>query len=112
MVEMNPMAGLEAIKGIQGTIGIPETILVNPAAASPAKVDKVDFGQLMEVAMGAINKTQVEADAAIAKLAAGQDIELHSVMIAAEKASMTLQLALQIKNKITEAYQEVMRMQI
>jgi len=48
----------------------------------------------------------------MAKLAAGENIELHSVMLAAEKAALTMQFALQLKNKITEAYQEIMRMQI
>ncbi|HRU39787.1 MAG TPA: flagellar hook-basal body complex protein FliE, partial [Candidatus Goldiibacteriota bacterium] len=68
--------------------------------------------ELLNVAIKQLNETQVNADSAIAQLAAGQNIELHNVVLAAQKASLTMQLALQVKNKITEAYQEIMRMQI
>ncbi|MCX8092821.1 MAG: flagellar hook-basal body complex protein FliE, partial [Candidatus Goldbacteria bacterium] len=69
-----------------------------------------DFGQLLQMAIKSINETSVNANEAIEKLAAGQNIELHNVVLAAQKSYLTLQLALQIKNKITDAYQEIMRM--
>jgi flagellar hook-basal body complex protein FliE len=43
---------------------------------------------------------------------AGEDISVHEVMIAAEKAKLSLDLAIQVRNKAIEAYQEIMRMQI
>ncbi len=106
----NPLMGIEALGGIKGTIGIPETIL-NPQVQQPA-AEKAGFNELLNVAIKQLNETQVNADSAIAQLAAGQNIELHNVVLAAQKASLTMQLALQVKNKITEAYQEIMRMQI
>jgi flagellar hook-basal body complex protein FliE len=46
------------------------------------------------------------------KLARGENVELHEVMIASQKASITLAATMEIRNKVIEAYQEVMRMQI
>jgi len=112
MAEINPIAGFEAVKAAGITTGIPESILTTPAAVQPATIARVDFGELLNAAIGAINNSQVSSDAAVAKLAAGQNVELHNVMIAAEKAALTLELAMQIKNKISEAYQEIMRMQV
>ncbi len=44
--------------------------------------------------------------------AIGGDVDLHDVMIAAEKASVAMQLTLQVRNKMVEAYQDVLRMQV
>ena len=106
-----PVNGLEGLGGLKGTVNIPESILTNPAA-QPQAPDRVGFNELLGMAVKSVSNSQINADTAMQQLAAGQNIELHNVVLAAQKASLTLQLALQIKNKITEAYQEVMRMQI
>ena len=46
------------------------------------------------------------------KLITGEVEDLHQVMIAAQKASITLDLTIQVRNKVVEAYQEIMRMQM
>lgn len=46
------------------------------------------------------------------EMAKGESVDLHQVMIASQKASVTLQAALEIRNKAVEAYQEMMRMQV
>jgi len=108
----NPLSGLEAIQSIGKGIGIPETILVNQANIQPAEIQRVDFKELLNTAIESISNGQSAADASIAQLAAGGEVDLHNVMLAAEKASLTLQFAMQIKNKITDAYQSIMSMQI
>ncbi|KPC99909.1 Flagellar hook-basal body complex protein FliE [Geobacillus sp. BCO2] len=57
-----------------------------------------------------MNEAQIQADALTEKLVRGENVQLHDVMIAAQKASITLQLTLEIRNKAIEAYQEMMRM--
>ena len=42
----------------------------------------------------------------------GKPVDLHQVMIAAEQAGLALQLTVQVRNKIIEAYQEISRMQV
>lgn len=68
------------------------------------------FSQVLNDAIQKVNEAQVQSDIATEKLISGQAENLHDVMIAAEKAAITLQLTLEIRNKVIEAYQEVMRM--
>jgi len=105
------------IQGIQGMIGLPATILNNNMIGvqqpqQTAAPDRVDFKELLSTAVKSISDSQTGVDDAVTKLAAGQNIELHDVMLAAQKADLTLQLALNIKNKITDAYQSIISMSI
>jgi flagellar hook-basal body complex protein FliE len=110
---MSAPTGITGLEGVLGKVNIPETVLNTVQPVQPEnKTGAADFGDFLQTAIKSINETQIIADNAISQLAAGQDIELHNVMLAVEQAGMTLQLALQVKNKITEAYQEIMRMQI
>lgn len=59
-----------------------------------------------------VNQLQLDADKLTKEAAVGGDVDLHDVMIAGEKAGVAMQLTLQIRNKLVEAYQEVMRMQV
>lgn len=52
------------------------------------------------------------ADAAVRRLAAGEGEDLHRVMLQLEKAKLSLSLTVQVRNRLLESYQEVMRMQI
>lgn len=70
------------------------------------------FQKVLSDAVSTIDQAQAEADSSVAKLAAGEQVELHEVMLATEKASMALQLTVQVRNKIVEAYQDIMRMQV
>lgn len=79
------------------------------AAAAPA-TGEMTFGQLLQSALAQVEATQVQAASQATQLAAGQTDDLARVMIASEKATLTLQLALTVRNKMLEAYQEIMRM--
>lgn len=84
---------------------------VSSKKASPQ--DAVEsFSQILQSAMDNINNTQNEANEMMKKLAAGQIENLHEVMLAVERANLTLSLSMQIRNKIIEAYQEISRTQI
>ncbi len=71
-----------------------------------------NFGTYLKEAMDEVNNAQIQSEEATKKLLNGQNIELHDVMITAQKASITMQAALEIRNKAVEAYQEMMRMQV
>ncbi len=71
-----------------------------------------DFGKVLGNALSTLATKESTANQAIADLAAGEDVELHQVMIAMQEADISFQLALEVRNKIVEAYQEVMRMQV
>jgi flagellar hook-basal body complex protein FliE len=62
--------------------------------------------------LGSVNQLAQTSDSKQRDLAMGKDVELHDVMIAAEKASVAVNLTMQVRNKLVESYQEVMRMQV
>ena len=70
------------------------------------------FGKLFSDAIGSLNRIDNEAQHAIARLAAGEDVDLHQVMITVQEADIAFQLASQVRNKLIEAYNEVMRLQV
>lgn len=70
------------------------------------------FGNILKDQMNHINQLETEAGEAKQLYATGGDIELHNVLIAGEKAELSLQLAMQVRNKIVGAYQEISRMSV
>ena len=68
------------------------------------------FGQILTDAIRSIDGLQKQADTDVNRVAAGEEIDLHQVMISLEKANVAFQLGLQARTKLLEAYQEVMRM--
>ncbi len=74
--------------------------------------DAKSFGSILKDAIGEVNTLQKKSTAASLDLAAGKLEDVSQVTIAAEKASIALQLTMQVRNKVIDAYQEVMRMQV
>ena len=70
------------------------------------------FKTFLAEALQKVNQQQIRAEQMTQQLVSGQAENLHDVMIAAEEAAISLQMAVQIRNKVVEAYQEIMRMQI
>lgn len=95
-----------------------KAIRINNALLEPKEskitqgVRKNDFSHMLENALNRVNQLQVESEKHKMLLSIGEVDNLHDVTIAAEKANIALQLTLSIRNKIVEAYQEIMRMQI
>lgn len=96
------------VSGVGNTLPIGTTGPKLPAGSESTE----SFQQMLTDAVGSLGKLQAEADSSAAKLAAGEPVELHEVMLATEKANLAFELAVQVRNKVVEAYQEVMRMQI
>jgi flagellar hook-basal body complex protein FliE len=70
------------------------------------------FGNYLEASLNEINKLHQKADLAAKRLMTGEDKDIHNTMIAAQKADISFQLLMQIRNKIISAYDEIRRMQI
>ena len=70
------------------------------------------FATTLKQAIANVNDQQIQSDDLTTKLINGEDVELHEVMIGAQKASITLNATIEIRNKAVEAYQEMMRMSI
>lgn len=70
------------------------------------------FGNVLQEKISKVNDLQREADKLTQGFMAGQPLELHDVMLSMEKADLALQLTVQLRNKVVEAYKEVSQMQI
>lgn len=84
----------------------------NVQEKEPAAKPQEDFSGLLKKAVNDVNKLQLQADDAAKKLAMGQAEDIHQVMITIEQARLAMQMTVQIRNKVVEAYQEISRMQI
>lgn len=83
----------------------------NQSAVTPYKAQKT-FSSFLKDAINQVNDAQIQSDNLTKKMALGENVELHDVMIASQKASITLQATMEVRNKVVEAYQEIMRMQV
>lgn len=72
----------------------------------------IPFSDYLQQAMNNTNSLLIEADNLVNDFAAGKIDNIHQVAIAAEKADVAFQFTMQIRNKIMDAYSEIMRMQI
>ena len=91
--------------------------LMPPISDTPGKSGKVGenegaFGNLLKNKIEEINKLKLDANDAIEKVELSDSGSIHEAIIAMEKASISFKTMLQVRNKMLEAYQEVMRMQM
>jgi len=94
--------------------------LTPPASALAAASEKAaqpqnaitQLGQTFSQALDQLSAAQANSDQLIQKLAAGENVDLHNVMIAAEQADISFRVALALRDRLVEAYQEMMRMQV
>jgi flagellar hook-basal body complex protein FliE len=71
-----------------------------------------EFRDLLTNSMASIERQQNEATTAVNQFLSGEGGELHSVALAQQRASLSMDLFLQVRNKVISAYQEVMKMQM
>ena len=84
-----------------------------PSATGGAnKAPGADFGSALKDAVGALGQLGAKADASSLALAKGDPIDVHEVMLNTEQASLGFSMALQVRNKLVDAYQEIMRMSV
>jgi flagellar hook-basal body complex protein FliE len=76
------------------------------------KETNASFGDMLSQAVKDVHMLQTEASEAVQRMVVGEETDLHSVMIAAEKARTSFDLLMEIRNKTIDAYREIMRMQV
>jgi flagellar hook-basal body complex protein FliE len=70
------------------------------------------FGDALKEAIATVNQVQKQSDHEIQKLMTGQSQDLHTTLIAVQKADLSFQMMMQVRNKIVQAYHEIMRMPV
>lgn len=79
---------------------------------SNSSVSGESFADSLKKAVNTVDTLQKDADVKMQELATGKSQNIHETMIAAEKADIALKLMVQVRNKIIDAYQEIMKMQV
>jgi flagellar hook-basal body complex protein FliE len=82
---------------------------VTPESTNPSHKS---FGDTLTEAVDKVNTLQKDADVKMQKVASGESTNISEVMIAAERADIALKLMMSVRNKVIDAYQEVMKMQV
>lgn len=84
------------------------------SGTAPGDVTKISesFGSALERALQSVDQQEKQVKALNEQFVTGQITDVHSLMIASEKAQLGLQLTVQVRNKVIEAYQEIMRTQL
>ena len=100
-------ADVSRLPGIQSATELGES---SGIAATPPSGDS--FATMLGHMVADVNTKQNIAGEAVGALQSGQGVPLHQAVIAMEEASVSFQLMVEVRNKLLEAYQEVMRMQI
>ena len=85
---------------------------INNDAIDGSQSDIKSFKDTLSDAVNKVNELSTEADVQMQKLATWQTKNIPEVMIATEKATVAFKLLTQVRNKIIDAYQEIMKMQV
>jgi flagellar hook-basal body complex protein FliE len=103
---MQPEA-LPTTPGVDGT-----TPLAQPAEVTPGQSTGDSFGNVLGKLISDVNMKQNAALESVSGLQSGQGVPLHQAVIAMEEANVSFQLMVEVRNKLLDSYQELMRMQI
>jgi flagellar hook-basal body complex protein FliE len=79
---------------------------------APAGENGASFSSLLRQSVDQVNQYQHQADQAIKELTAGRSKNIHETMLTIERADSSLKLMTQVRNKVLDAYKEIMRMQV
>ena len=91
------------------------SLRILPAEIEPirpqAPAEDSEFMGTLRAAMNDLESVHAQAERKVSQLLEGNGMDVHSAMIAVEKAELSFQLMMQVRNKIVQAYQEIARMQ-
>jgi flagellar hook-basal body complex protein FliE len=104
-------------KGIDQMLGVLRATAAQaagkPSEPQAAATGGVDFAQALKTAIEQVNETQRQAEGMAAKFAAGDgDTNLHEVMLSLQKANVSFQEMVQVRNRLVTAYHDVMNIQV
>ncbi len=103
-----------SVLGNVGSVGSVRGIAEGGGVAGPVGREKpgLSFKQTLGEYVNKVDQLQKTSDDFAKRLAAGEELDLHRVMIAGEQAGLAMQMTIQLRNRLVEAYQEILRMQV
>lgn len=103
-----PIAPVAAPVSIQPPI---QTIAL-PASIQPTGQAHGSFQSVFSDALGQVQQLQQTANTSVSNFLSGENVEIHHVALATQQSELAFELFMQVRNKVVQAYQEVMRMQM
>lgn len=100
-----------AVQGATGVSGSAWGALTQVGSGAKGGAPEAPFSSLMSEAISDVNGLQQQATDAVQGLMTGSGVDVHQATIATEKASLAFDMALSVRNKAVQAYQQVMSMQ-
>lgn len=100
------MSMLPPISSIQ-PVSLPQPARIDPPGSKPG-----GFQTMLEGMIGHVERSQAQAQQSVENFVTGGSEELHSVALATQRAELEFDMFLQVRNKVVQAYQEIMRMQV
>jgi flagellar hook-basal body complex protein FliE len=85
---------------------------VNSLGKTPQQDALKEVGKTFDSMLQSLNQSQQTSDDLMTKLAAGEDVDIHQVMIASDQADISFKIALGIRDKLVDAYKEISRMSV
>jgi flagellar hook-basal body complex protein FliE len=101
---LTPEAQLSPTSGIQMPAELAQTASAQPAGSS--------FSSMLGQFVSDVNSQQVTSAQTVSALQSGQNVPLHQAVIAMEEANVSFQLMVEVRNRLLDSYQEIMRMQV
>jgi flagellar hook-basal body complex protein FliE len=126
---MDPLSAIKMMGGqpLTGSLGA-SPLSINPPSIPAQELEKLNsdtgattvgaaqaggsFSNLLGNFVGDVNAQQAAASDAVSGLLGGKNVALHQAMISMEEASVSFQMMVEVRNKLLDSYQEIMRMQV
>jgi flagellar hook-basal body complex protein FliE len=106
-MNVEAVAALANLASVQGA---------DPAASTGMASQQIDpasgFGQMVTDGIQEVNRGLMVSETDLQQLATGETQNLHHVMIRLEESRLSFELMMQVRNRVLEAYQDVMKMQV
>ena len=99
------MTAIEALAAVSREVSAPSGALASTPAGD-------GFARLLQAGLGEVNASVHAAETAMSSLAAGQPVQLHEVMIDIEQARLSVQMFVQVRNRLVESFLDLTRMQM
>jgi len=97
---------------ISAISGISSAINSQSATTATQSAGGADFGASLDKALSSVNEAQQSADVALAELGSGSSVDLHGTMMKLQQADITMRTMVSVRDKVVDAYQQIMNMSI
>ena len=109
---MDPLLNIPSLTPLSPASGTDRSSLGSGAAGGAGAEGGVAFGDLLKQALHEVNQASAQSEDEARNLMTGEGADMHSAMLAVQKADLSFQMMMAVRSKLIDAYREVMRMQM